>query len=85
MSIGGGSKIVINNEFHWNNANHGINNNPTVELGPNAKFFRLGNVPGLDVFNHLQRRHRPHSRRQRFGYNGRDGHLEPQHHEQRSI
>jgi len=52
MSIGGGgSKIVINNEFHWNNANHGINNNPTVELGPNAKFFRLGNVPGLDVFN----------------------------------
>ena len=51
MSIGGGSKIVINNEFHWNNANHGINNNPTVELGPNAKFFRSGNVPGLDVFN----------------------------------
>ena len=51
MSIGGGSKIVINNEFHWNNANHGINNNPTVELGAGAKFFRLGNVPGLDVFN----------------------------------
>jgi hypothetical protein len=51
MSIGGGSKIVINNDFHWNNANHGINNGPVVELGPNAKFFGLGGVPGLDVFN----------------------------------
>jgi hypothetical protein len=51
MSIGGGSKIVVNGDFHWNNPNHGINNNPTVELGPNAKFFGPGNVPGLDVFN----------------------------------
>ena len=56
MSIGGGgSKIVINNEFYWNNANHGINNNPTVELGAGAKFFRPdgsgGFLPGLDVLN----------------------------------
>jgi hypothetical protein len=51
MSIGGGSKIVINNEFHRNNANHGINNSPVIELGAGAKFFRTGNVPGLDVFN----------------------------------
>jgi len=51
MSIGGGSKIVINGDFHWNNPNHGINNGPVIELGPNAKFFRTGNVPGLDVFN----------------------------------
>jgi hypothetical protein len=51
MSIGGGSKIVINGEFHWNNANHGINNHPVVELGAGAKFFRAGNVPGLDVWN----------------------------------
>jgi hypothetical protein len=51
MSIGGGSKIVINNDFHWNNPNHGVNNGPVVELGPNAKFFRTGNVAGLDVFN----------------------------------
>jgi hypothetical protein len=56
MSIGGGgSKVVINNEFYWNNANHGINNNPTVELGPGAKLFRPdgagGYLPGLDVFN----------------------------------
>jgi hypothetical protein len=56
MSIGGGgSKIVINNEFYWNNPNHGINNNPTVELGAGAKFFRPdgagGFLPGLDVFN----------------------------------
>lgn len=51
MSIGGGSKIVINGDFHWNNANHGVNNHPVVELGPNAKLFGPGNVPGLDVFN----------------------------------
>jgi hypothetical protein len=51
MSIGGGSKVVINNNFHWNNPNHGLNNGPVVELGPNARFFRTGNVPGLDVFN----------------------------------
>lgn len=51
MSIGGGSKIVINGDFHWNNANHGINNHPVVELGPNAKLFGPGNAPGLDVFN----------------------------------
>lgn len=51
MSIGGGSKIVINGDFHWNNPNHGINNGPVLELGPNARFFRTGDVPGLDVFN----------------------------------
>ena len=55
MSIGGGSKVVINNEFYWNNPNHGINNNPTVELGAGAKLFRSdgvgGYLPGLDVFN----------------------------------
>jgi hypothetical protein len=51
MSIGGGSKIVINSEFHWNNPNHGVNNAPVIELGAGAKFFRSGNVPGLDVFN----------------------------------
>lgn len=55
MSIGGGSKIVINNEFYWNNNGHGINNNPTVELGAGAKLFRPdgagGYLPGLDVFN----------------------------------
>jgi hypothetical protein len=55
MSIGGGSKIVINNVFRWNNNNHGINNNPTVELGAGAQLFRPdglgGYLPGLDVFN----------------------------------
>jgi hypothetical protein len=55
MSIGGGSKVVINNEFYWNNNSHGINNNPTVELGAGAKLFRPdgagGYLPGLDVFN----------------------------------
>lgn len=51
ISIGGGSKIVINGDFHWNNANHGVNNHPVVELGPNAKLFGPGNTPGLDVFN----------------------------------
>jgi hypothetical protein len=55
MSIGGGSKVVINNEFYWNSSNHGINNNPTVELGAGAKLFRPdgvgGYLPGLDVFN----------------------------------
>ncbi len=55
MSIGGGSKIVINNEFYWGNNNHGINNNPVIELGAGAKLFRPdgggGWLPGLDVFN----------------------------------
>jgi hypothetical protein len=55
MSIGGGSKIVINGEFYWNNPNHGINNNPRIELGAGARFFRPdgggGFLPGLDVFN----------------------------------
>jgi hypothetical protein len=55
VTTGGGSKIVINNEFYWGNNGHGINNNPTIELGAGAKFFRPDGVggwlPGLDVFN----------------------------------